>query len=107
MATYLERYNLLSSATMRARLLIAVVDAAIAITNEADGTANHANRLLWANQALESQEAGRAMAEGMLWDVMQNPTIAASGEAATDSDLAFVVTSLLGQPARVQRWIGG
>lgn len=105
MATYLERYNLLNSATMRARLLMACVDAALAIANEAAGTPNHANRLQWAEGVLMSRAAAAVAVERALWDVTRQAAVTAAGEAVSDSDLFAAVSGLLSQSAAVARWI--
>src|SRR5512139_1017125 len=93
MATYMEIHTLRhSSLTLRARTSVACVKAAQDILNEDPGTANHAQRVLWANQALSD---ATAMAEKMLWGVVGNSTIQTSGDAATDNDLQFVVNGLI------------
>jgi len=75
---------------------VAVVTAAVSIQNEDPGTADHANRLRWANWAIpNSSVAWQAFA----WPVANNPSIVAavtadpSGQTVADSDVQFVVNS--------------
>ena len=106
MATYLERYNLLNSATMRARLLMACVDAALAIANEAAGTPNHANRLQWAEGVLMSRAAAAVAVERALWDVTRQAAVTAAGEAVSDSDLFAAGGGVLSPAGGVGRRVG-
>lgn len=48
MATYAELYNLRNDSALRNKVVVAVIVAAETIMNEDGGTANHANRLIWA-----------------------------------------------------------
>ena len=70
MATYAELLNIASTSTgeaLRNRIRVAVVVAADVVRAEAPGTANHANRLIWARLVLQNpdQEAQR-----MMWAVL-------------------------------------
>ena len=67
MATYLEIHNLHSNSDMLAKTAVAIGDAAIGVYEEAPGTDNHANRLIWAKEALE---APGAMARKMYSSVL-------------------------------------
>ena len=67
-------------------------NAARDIEAEDPGTANHANRLQWAASVKENR---KAMARAMIADVLENATIAADVAAATDSDVAWQVASLI------------
>lgn len=53
MATYVELFELRSDSTLRNRVAVAMIVAAETIRNEDGGTANHANRLLWAKAVFE------------------------------------------------------
>lgn len=93
MATLLEIYNLAQSqSTLRSRVSAAVADCALDVLNEDPGTTNHADRVVWAKQALidPTTEANR-----MFWGVLGNATIQASGEASTDNDILYVVAGLI------------
>jgi len=72
--------------------MVAVAKAAYDILNEDAGTANHANRVIWANQTLAD---AKSKAEQMMWGLVTNATIAAAGDAATDNDIQFVVNSYI------------
>lgn len=90
---YLDTYNLrYTSANLKNRTVVAVAKAAYDILNEDAGTANHANRVIWANQALADAQG---KAEQMMWGLVTNATIAAAGDAATDNDVQFVVNSYI------------
>lgn len=66
--------------------------AAWQIIGEDPETANHANRLVWAQQV---QANRKAMARDMLAKVLENPTLAADPEGATDGDVQYVINSLV------------
>ena len=70
----------------------ACLKAAQDIQAEDAGTENHANRLLWA-AAVEANP--KAIARSMVGRVLENATIAADVDNATDSDMQFVVNSLI------------
>jgi len=92
LATYLELYALRYSDELKKRVTAAVAIAAQQVLAEDSGTANHANRVIWANEALTDAQL---MTEKIMWRVLGNATIAASGLASTDGDLQFVVNSLI------------
>lgn len=93
MATYMELFNLrYSNLTLRARTAVACVKAAQDVLNEDPGTTDHAKRVAWANAALSD---ANGMAEKLMWGVLGNSTIQASGDASTDNDIQFVVNGLI------------
>ena len=93
MATYTEIYNLkVESSDLRNRITVAIAKASYDIINEDGGTANHTNRVTWANNSLLNASS---MAEKFMWAVLQNTTIQANGEASSDSDIQFVVNGLV------------
>lgn len=95
MATYEEIYKLRVSgntASISNRCQVAVAKAAYDIMNEDVGTANHANRIIWAKSALA--DPGPKATE-MIWQVLSNATIASSGENSTDNDIQFVINGLI------------
>src|ERR1700751_1215296 len=93
MATLLERYDLQYMHTLlRQRTQIAIEAAAYNVLNEDPGTTNHANRIIWANTVLNNPEK---MTELEMAMVVQNPTIANTGDDALDSDIQFVVNGLV------------
>jgi len=87
--TYNLRYN---SATLQSKVVAAVAKAAMDILNEDPATANHADRVTWAAEALSHT---KTVAEKFMWGVVSNASIAAAGEDATDNDIQFVVNSLI------------
>ena len=91
--SYAIRY---STPSLSQQTEVAVVTAAVSIQNEDAGTADHANRLRWANWAIpNSSVAWQAFA----WPVANNPAIITSvtedpsGQGVKDSDVQFVVNS--------------
>lgn len=88
---YIDTWNLrFVSSNLKCRAAVAVAKAAQDILNEVPETANHANRVIWAKEALLDC-LGKA--EQMLWPLVSNATISAAGESCTDSDIQFVVNS--------------
>jgi len=75
---------------------VAMVTAAVSIQNEDAGTADHANRLRWANWAIPNSSVGW---QPFAWPVANNPAIITevtadpSGQTVKDSDVQFVVNS--------------
>lgn len=62
MATYTEIFDLGSNAALRNRVTVACLVAAQAVAAEDPGTANHANRLLWAKSVFSDPlSAGQHM----------------------------------------------
>lgn len=57
MATYAELRDVFSDATYRNKIQAAIVDAAQGVLLEADGTANHANRLKYAFHVLANAQS--------------------------------------------------
>jgi hypothetical protein len=93
MATLLERYDLQYTHTLlRQRTQIAIESAAYDVLNEDPGTANHANRILWANDTLAYPERMTNLEMAML---VQNPTIQAEGDNAADGDIQYVINGLV------------
>lgn len=89
---YLDNYNLLTSeGDLWRKALWATFKAATDIKNEDSGTANHANRLTWANAALASLSALEAAEFELRLKVLENATIQTNGHASSDADVQFVV----------------
>lgn len=90
---YLGIYDLqYRHSDLRTRTQIAISNAAYNVINEDAGTANHANRIIWANYALANPERMMSLEMSLL---VQNPTIQAGGDNATDNDIQFVVNGLI------------
>ena len=94
MATLTDIYNLRGSGALKARVTAAIAKAAQDIINEAPDTASHAARLVWAKESLLHADDA---AEKMMWAVVGNASIQATGEACTDNDVQFVVNSNVNQ----------
>ena len=84
-----------TSSTLLQQTAVAIKKAAFDITNESEGTANHAQRLQWARNVHLTDEAPVKWAKKMIWRVLDNATIQADPTAATDNDVQFVVNSLV------------
>jgi hypothetical protein len=90
---YLGIYDLqYSHPNLRTQTQIAISNSAYNVLNEDPSTANHANRLIWANNALANFERMMNLEMSL---VVQNPTIQAEGDNAADSDVQFVVNGLV------------
>lgn len=72
----------------------AVINKASAVYSELPATANHANRLLWAQDVLLKGNVDSRTKE-MYRLCMTNGTIVAAGESAIDSDVEWVVDFFL------------
>lgn len=92
MATLQQIHDLRFQGNLKPRVTAAVASAAQDVLNEDSGTANHVARVAWAKSALQDATAA---AEEMMWGVVGNATIQASGDASTDNDIQFVVNGLI------------
>lgn len=96
MADYNTLYYIWQNAISAERLwrqaYVAIRKAAIAIENESEGTSNHANRLVWATSAKSDPDSAVIAMKAAILD---NATIAADPNGATDNDVQFVVNSLI------------
>lgn len=92
MATFVQIAALRRSAVLKDKVSVAVAVAAMNIRNEAESTANHRARRRWAESALINPELA---ADSMLWAILGNPVIQDAGDDSTDSDVQFVVNSLI------------
>lgn len=97
MPTYNSSYKLrYQTPSVRAQIEVAAVHAASDIKNEDAGTADHANRLAWANWVNKTSPVA---VDFFGWPVSLNPAIQAaveadpSGATVTDNDVQFVVNS--------------
>lgn len=80
---------------LRKQVAVAIAKAAADISNEDVGTANHDLRIHWARRVSMSNEAPMVEAGVMMWKVLENATLQADPANATDSDVQFVVNSLI------------
>ena len=81
--------------TLRKKFVGACLKAAYDISNEDPGTANHVNRIAWADVVLSGtrDEVEQKAIEMLRYGVASNATIQAAGDAATDNDVQYVVNS--------------
>ena len=92
--------------SIQQQIEVAVVTAAGQIQNEDPATANHVNRLAWADWAIGSSSVAWV---AFRWPVANNPSIRAacvtdpSGQSVLDSDVQFVVNANLQQV--VNEWV--
>lgn len=98
MATYAEIAALRRNPVLMDKVLVALTKAASDVMVEADTTSLHKARLRWAEKVFPTPEV---MYNLMIWRVLQNPTIQTNGEASADSDIQFVVNSLIDEFASV------
>jgi hypothetical protein len=82
---------------LKAKFIGACLKSAYYITIEDSGTANHANRLTWANSILsgtkEAVEA--AVLKHIRYAVAGNATLQAAGDDVTDNDVEYIVAAQL------------
>lgn len=91
MATYIELFNMKDHFMRRATIAVLKIANYIR-TVEGSGVTNHANRLIWANQAIADPES---KAREMVYQILANATIQSNGEAAPDTDVQWVVEDCL------------
>lgn len=94
---YADEFTLFSD---RSNVLHGIVARAIDIAaknvrDELPETPNHAHRLKWAKRVENNPVQLLDEAHRMMFRVLDNPTIAAAGNSATDSDVQFVVNGLV------------
>jgi hypothetical protein len=92
MATYQEMHDLTHNTALLNRVMAAVAVLAEAIRGEAPATANHAERMRWAQQALRNVDG---TARSLMWIVIaQNrAATAAQIEGASDAAVQTAVNS--------------
>ena len=83
------------SGALKAKFVGACLKAAYDILNEDAGTANHANRVVWANVIVAGTmaEAEEKALQHLRYAVASNATIQAAGNDSADNDVQFVVNS--------------
>jgi len=90
MATYEQIYDIWAGDKLKKEIVISVVKAAQDVLNEDPGTTNHANRVLWANQALE---------DPYLWGTKMSVAVIVNATVQsgtyTDGDVQFLVNSVI------------
>ena len=101
--TYATEYDLIFDGTydLHKKVARAIDKAARDVTNEDPGTANHVKRLHWANSIRVKPD--RVLTESHRWivRVLDNVTVSAAGNTATDNDVQFVIDGLVNSMAGV------
>jgi hypothetical protein len=100
---YLEEFDLSTNTTndLHKKVARAIDKGARDVVNESPATEYHAQRLRWANKMRETPDKLLPEAHrGILW-VLDNSTIAAAGNAATDGDVQTAVNGLINNFAGV------
>lgn len=98
MPAYVDIYDMQENANFRKQVIVASRIAADQILNEDPETANHANRIAWAQQVLGYNGVTHAdIVQSMIVAVTSNPTLqqAAPNGPWPDGDIQFVVNSLV------------
>jgi hypothetical protein len=76
--------SIITSGVAAERMTLAVMATARAIANESTSTANHAERLAWAQRMAKDAEARREVALGMLALATGAPAFQSAAAAGTD-----------------------
>jgi hypothetical protein len=87
-----QKYKTSRDSDFLGRLAMAIVDVAGDIRAEDPATANHADRLVWAESVLEDP---MAEARRIVYYVLNNATIETKLANSTDSELKFTVSGLV------------
>jgi hypothetical protein len=101
-------HTALHSAALRGRFEAAAVAAAGAIIAEDAGTTNHAARLAWAEQVIGVAGADApgyttaSAARMVRYALGTNGTAQTLGDDLTDSDIEFIVASILGSESALE-----
>jgi len=100
---YVDEYALFSDTTndLHKKVARAIDVAARDVINEDPGTANHAARYKWACSVRLSVDNITTEAHKYILSVLDNATVAAAGNAATDNDVQFVINGLVDTMAGV------
>ena len=92
MGTLLENFNARYEDTgLKNKVTAAIAAQAQAILSEDGGTANHANRLIWAKRVISGQETATE-ADKFMWPVIGLGTITGN---SSDQDIIWAVTQFI------------
>lgn len=92
LTAYETIYGLYLSTPLRRRIAVACVVAARGIFGENGATSNHANRLIWARQAIADVDA---MALTVIWGVLSDNAVRTAGENATDAQVQSALDAVV------------
>lgn len=100
---YAEEYELFVDSTnvLHKKVARALDKAARDVINEDAQTEHHAERYVWACTVRANVDSLVAASHKWILAVMDNPTVAAAGNEATDSDVQYVVNGLVNTMAGV------
>jgi len=88
MATYTELFNIRSNDSLMNKIAVACAIQADVIRTESGATPNHANRLLWAKEALENPVA---KAHEMIWSLLAQNQGATVAQITNATDSAILI----------------
>lgn len=94
---YADEYDLFADTTndLHKKVARALDKAARDVISEDVGTSNHEQRVLWADWIRTKPDKAIAEAHRAMIYVLDNATVSAAGNAATDNDVQFVVNGLV------------
>ena len=94
---YVDEYALFADDTndLHKKVARAIDKAARDVINEDPGTENHASRILWAKKVRKNPDIMITEAHRGMMYVLDNATVSAAGNAATDNDVQFVVNGIV------------
>lgn len=96
---YTDEFALFADSTndLHKKVARAIDKAARDVLNEDPQTANHVKRVQWAERARRTPETVVELAHKWILQVLDNSTVAAAGNTATDNDVQFVVNGMVNQ----------
>jgi hypothetical protein len=99
---YVDEYGLFAEASndLHKKVARSVDIAARNVINEDSGTENHKNRLVWAKWIRAEPDRVVAESHRAILHVLDNPTVAAAGNASADNDVQYVVNGLVNELAK-------
>ena len=82
---------------LKAKFIGAVLTQVFVVINEDGGTANHANRVVWANSMLTGTAAAveEAAMQNLRYALGTNATLQMQGDSVTDGDILYIVATQL------------
>ena len=80
------------SAILRKQVTVAIVKAATDMLND---PGQSEPRRSWSAEVIAVPGAAKGIAKSAMWKVLENATILAAPDTATDSDVQFVVNSII------------
>ena len=100
---YVDEYALFADTTndLHKKVARAIDKAARDVIAEDPGTANHAERFVWASNVRLRPDNVISEAHQYMVYVLDNATVSAAGNAATDNDVQFVINGLVNTMAGV------